>query len=134
LIVSSRETTHVPFNHTGEQQRTWKRKQEDLKVGECGFVLQAQNRRSHWYIDSGCSKHMTEDKSIFVPLNKEKEGSIMFYNDNSVKIIGKGTISLGNKDVVPENVLLVENMKHNFLSVSQMCDEGHTYSIQKNLK
>jgi hypothetical protein len=25
-----------------------------------------------------------------------------------------------------ENVLLVENMKHNLLSVSQMCDQGHT--------
>jgi hypothetical protein len=25
-----------------------------------------------------------------------------------------------------ENVLLVENMKHNMLSVSQMCDQGHT--------
>jgi hypothetical protein len=25
-----------------------------------------------------------------------------------------------------ENVLLVKNMKHNMLSVSEMCDEGHT--------
>ena len=58
----------------------------------------------------------------------------MFGNDNSTKIIGKYIVSIGNKDVVAENALLVENIKHNLLSVSQMCDEGHTYSIQKNLK
>jgi hypothetical protein len=69
---------------------------------------------------------MTGDKNKFVTLKKEKEGSVTFGNDNSTKIIGKGTVSLGNKDVVAENVLLVENMKHNLLSVSQMCDQGHT--------
>jgi hypothetical protein len=65
---------------------------------------------------------MIGEKNIFVTLKKEKEGFVTFINDNSTKIIGKGTISLGNKDVVDKNVLLVENMKHNLLSVSQMCD------------
>jgi hypothetical protein len=50
----------------------------------------------------------------------------MFGNDNSSKMIATSTISLGNKDVVEKNVLLVENMKHNLLSVIQMCDQGHT--------
>jgi hypothetical protein len=65
---------------------------------------------------------MTRDKNKFVTLKKEKEGSVTFGNDNSTKIRGKGIVSLGNKDDVAENVLLVENMKHNLLSVSQMCD------------
>ena len=26
-----------------------------------------------------------------------------------------------------DNVLLIKNMKHNLLSVSQMCDQGHTF-------
>jgi hypothetical protein len=99
-----------------------RKKKEDLKVEECGFVLQAQNRRSYWYIDSGCANHMNGEKNRFVTLNKEKEGYVMFGNDNSTKIIGKGTVNLGDKDVVAGNVLLVENMKHNLLSVSQMCD------------
>jgi hypothetical protein len=41
------------------------------------------------------------------------------------RIIGKGTVRIGNKDTKEENVLLVEDMKHNLLSVSQMCDQGH---------
>jgi hypothetical protein len=32
---------------------------------------------------------------------------------------------LNNKDIMVENVLLVENMEHNLLSVSQTCDKGH---------
>ena len=48
-----------------------------------------------------------------------------FNNGNSSKILRKGTIILGNKDAAIKNVLLIENMKHNLLSVSQMCDQGH---------
>ena len=49
----------------------------------------------------------------------------MFGNENSTKIIGKGIVKIGSKDAKEENVLLVKNMKHNLLSVSQMYDEGH---------
>jgi hypothetical protein len=53
LIVSSMKTKHISFSHIREQQRTCKRKKEYLKGEECGFVLQAKNRRTHWYIDNG---------------------------------------------------------------------------------
>ena len=45
----------------------------------------------------------------------------------------KGTFWIGNKNEKAENVLLVEDMKHNLLSVSQMCDQGHkvTFDSQK---
>jgi hypothetical protein len=68
---------------------------------------------------------MTGDKDMFLTLKKERDGSISFGNDNSTIIIGRGTIKLGSKDAREENVLLVEDMKHNLLSVSQMCDQGH---------
>jgi hypothetical protein len=34
-------------------------------------------------------------------------------------------MKLGRKDAKEKNVLLVEDMKHNLLSVRQMCDQGH---------
>jgi hypothetical protein len=79
-----------------------------------------KNRRSHWYIDSECLKYMIGT------LKKEKDVFVTFDNDNSTKIFRKGIVSLGNKDVVVGNVLHVENMKHNLLSVSQMSDQGYT--------
>jgi hypothetical protein len=69
---------------------------------------------------------MKGDKDTFLTLKKERDGSISFGNDDSAKIIGRGIVRLGNKNAKEENVLLVEDMKHNLLSVSQMCDQGNT--------
>jgi hypothetical protein len=65
---------------------------------------------------------MTIDKDRVLTLRKERDGSVSFGNDDSAKIIGKGTIIIGNKNTKEENILLVEDVKHNLLSVSQMCD------------
>jgi hypothetical protein len=76
---------------------------------------------------------MTGDKDKFLTLRKEKNGSVSFGNDNSSKIIGEGTVQIGNKNEKAQNVLLVEYMKHDLLSVSQMCDQGHklTFDSEK---
>jgi hypothetical protein len=65
---------------------------------------------------------MIGDKDKFLTLRKERDGSVSFKNDDSTKIIGKGTVRIGNKNTKAENVLLIEDMKHNILSVIQMCD------------
>ena len=69
---------------------------------------------------------MTRNNNTFQSL-QEKEGTFTFGNDNSSKILGKGIASLGSKDASSKNVLFIENMKHNLLSVSQMCDQGHIF-------
>jgi hypothetical protein len=61
---------------------------------------------------------MTGDKDNFLTLRNERNGSVSFKNDNSSKIIGEGTIRIGNKNEKAQNVILVEDMKHNLLSVS----------------
>ena len=65
--------TSVPINNVQipEYQKTWKRK-DDLQGEVCGIALQAQDKRNDWYVDSGCSKHMTGDKNRFVDLKKER--------------------------------------------------------------
>jgi hypothetical protein len=112
---------------------TWIRKQYQYSNEECIVALQAKQKKRGWYVDSGCSKHMTSDRDKFLTLQKERDGSVSFGNDDSTKIIGKGTVRIGNKNEKAENVLLVEDMKHNILSVSQMCDQGHkvTFNSQK---
>ena len=56
---------------------------------------------------------------------EKKSGSVAFGNDSSVKILGKGVVNLGNEKLKAENVLLVEDLKHNLLSVGKMCDQGY---------
>jgi hypothetical protein len=112
---------------------TWIRKQDQYNNEECTVALQAKHKKHGWYVDSGCSKHMTGDKDKFLTLRKEKNGLVSFGNDNSSKIIGEGTIRIGNKNEKVQNVLLVEYMKHNLLRVIQMCYQGHklTFDSEK---
>jgi hypothetical protein len=44
----------------------------------------------------------------FIILKKGKSGRVAFGNDSSVKILGKGVVSLGSKNVKAKSVLLVE--------------------------
>jgi hypothetical protein len=76
---------------------------------------------------------MTGDRDRFLTLRKERDGSVSFGNDDSTKIIEKDTVRIRNKNTKTENVLLVEYMEYNILSVSQMCDQGHkvTFDSQK---
>jgi hypothetical protein len=41
---------------------------------------------------------MKGDREIFITLRKERDGLVSFGNDDSAKIIGKGTVRIGNKN------------------------------------
>jgi hypothetical protein len=103
-----------------ENVKFWKKKESN----KCGLVLSAQRKMNPWYIDNGCSKHMTRDKDKFLSLRESKLGSVTFGNDAPGKIKGKGMVSLSNGKGKSQYVLLVDGLKHNLLSVSQMCDRG----------
>jgi hypothetical protein len=126
MIVPPREQQHNNNNHIQEpQKRTWIRNQNQDSNEECTLALQAKQKKCGWYVNNGCSKHMKFDRDRFLTVWKEIDGSFSFGNDDSTKIIGKGIVRIWNKNTKVENVLLVEDMKHNILSVSQMCDQGH---------
>jgi hypothetical protein len=134
MEIPPRESQHKNNNHRQEpHRRTWIRKKNQYNNEKFTLALQDKKKKHGWYVDSGCSKHMIGDRDRFLTLRKERDGSVSFENDDSTKIIGKGTIKIGNKNTKAENVLLVEDMKHNILSVSQMCDQGHkvTFDSQK---
>jgi hypothetical protein len=71
---------------------------------------------------------MTGDQDKFISL-KRKGGNVAFGDDSSAKILGKGVVELEQKNVKAKNVLLVEYLKHNLLSVSKMCDQGYTLTF-----
>jgi hypothetical protein len=68
------------------------------------------------------------DQNKFVSL-KRKGGNVAFGDNSSAKILGKGVVKLGSENVKVKNVLLVEDLKHNLLSVSKMCDQGYTLTF-----
>ena len=72
-------------NPTAENFKIWKKKEDD----KCRLVLSAQRQNNLWYIDSGCSKHITGDKSKFLTLSESKSGNVTFGNDAPGKIMLK---------------------------------------------
>jgi hypothetical protein len=103
-----------------ENVKFWKKKESD----KCGLVLSAQIKMNPWYIDSGFSKHMMGDKGKFLSLSESKSRNVTFGNDAPGKIKGKGMVSLSNGKGKAQDVLHVDGLKHNLLSVIQMCDKG----------
>jgi len=76
-----------------------------------------------WYLDSGCSKHMTGDKSSSWASPLSKKG-VTYGDNNKERILGRG--SIGDKDIlVIHDVLYVEGLKHNLLSINQLCDKAY---------
>jgi hypothetical protein len=67
---------------------------------------------------------MTGEKSKFLTLSENKLGNVIFGNDAPGKIKGKGMVSLSNGKGKAQDVLFVDGLKHNFISVSQVFDRG----------
>ena len=67
---------------------------------------------------------MTRDQGNFLFLSAIKSRNVTFGNDAPGKIKGKGMVSLSNGKGKSQDVLLVDGLKHNLLSVIQMCDRG----------
>ena len=73
-------------------------------------------------MNSGCSTHTIRDESKFAFLTKKNEGYATFGDNAKRKIIGQGNIGNDTYSLI-ENVLLVDDLKHNLLSISQLCDK-----------
>ncbi|GJS50523.1 hypothetical protein Tco_0623885 [Tanacetum coccineum] len=81
-----------------------------------------------WYLDSGCSKHMTEDRSQLTNFIHKFLGIVKFSNDQVAKIMGYGEI--GN--VVISRVYYVEGLGRNLFSVGQFCDSDLEVAFRKH--
>ena len=83
-----------------------------------------------WYLDSGYSRHMTGDRSLFKVFESKKGSNVTFGDGSKSQIKGKGIISLpGLPDIV--NVLYVKGLRVNLLSISQICDQDFMVLFSK---
>ncbi|KAA0036855.1 gag-pol polyprotein [Cucumis melo var. makuwa] len=82
-----------------------------------------------WYFDSGCSRHMTGNRSFFTELEECALGHATFGDGAKGKIIAKGNIDKSNLPFLNE-VRYVDGLKANLISISQLCDQG--YSVNFN--
>ncbi|KAH9697749.1 Integrase catalytic domain-containing protein [Citrus sinensis] len=90
-----------------------------------------KKKKNKWYLDSGCSRHMTGNYAWFSSFTKIENGGDVSFGDNSKgKILGIGNVGKVSSTLI-ENVCLVENLKHNLISISQLCDKGYKVIFDK---
>jgi hypothetical protein len=77
-------------------------------------------------LDSGCTNHMTKEKSMFTSFEKNNTSSdsITFGDNSQGKLLGHGKIAITSIHSISK-VLLVESLVYNLLSVSQLCEMGY---------
>ncbi|GJV44269.1 retrovirus-related pol polyprotein from transposon TNT 1-94 [Tanacetum coccineum] len=83
-----------------------------------------------WYLDSGCLKHMTGDRSRLRNFVKKFIGTVRFGNDHFGAIMGYGDYVIG--DSVISRVYYVEGLGHNLFSVGQFCDSDLEVAFRKH--
>ena len=71
---------------------------------------------------------MTGDKNQFTSLEAKNGGNVTFGDNAKGKIIGTGKIS-NTQTLSIHHVLLVNGLKHNLLSISQLCDMGNKVTL-----
>ncbi|KAJ9541902.1 hypothetical protein OSB04_028408 [Centaurea solstitialis] len=76
--------------------------------------------RHMWYVDSGCSRHMTGYKELLHNYVERPGGTVSFGNKTTGVIKGYGILTNGKVSI--NKVLYVEGLSHNLFSASQFCD------------
>ncbi|TLX69477.1 DDE-type integrase/transposase/recombinase, partial [Labilibacter sediminis] len=81
-------------------------------------------------MDSGCSKHMTGHKGFLRDFKLTTPGQyVTFGNNMKGEVMGHGDITNGNFTV--KKVAYVNGLKHNLISVAQLCDRNHEVLFTK---
>ena len=74
---------------------------------------------------------MTRNREKFINLIVKDGGKVIFGGKEKGKIIRQGKVS-ENPSCSIDDVLLVEGLKYNLLSISQLCDKDHRVIFESN--
>ncbi|GJT43458.1 hypothetical protein Tco_0952173 [Tanacetum coccineum] len=99
------------------------------KIDEAS-ASKARDKIILWVVDSGCSKHMTGDRSLLRNFVEKFMGTVCFRNDNFAAITGYGDYIHGNITIC--HVYYVEGLGHNLFSVGQFCDGDLEVAFRSN--
>jgi hypothetical protein len=74
---------------------------------------------------------MTGNPKLLSSIQYKRGGTVTFGDNNKGQVIGVGTVGNISNPLI-DNVLLVENLKYNLLSISQLCDKNYKIVFEKD--
>ncbi|XP_073277678.1 uncharacterized protein [Primulina huaijiensis] len=89
------------------------------------------NTAGHWYFDSGSSHHMTGSREYLIDYVDQRGGRVTYGGGAKGKIVRKGTL---NVEGLPKlhNVIHVEGLNSNLISISKLCDDNLLVKFDKH--
>ena len=86
-----------------------------------------------WFVDSGCSNHMTGTKSLFQELDETQKIKVQLGNNQEMQVEGKGAVGINTgQGKVLNNVQFVPDLGYNLLSVGQLMVGGCSVLFDNN--
>ncbi|GJW63139.1 retrovirus-related pol polyprotein from transposon TNT 1-94 [Tanacetum coccineum] len=86
-------------------------------------------KRSVWYLDSGCSRHMTGIKQYLHRYSRKSGPKVVFGDDSSGDTEGYGLVNCNG--ITFTRVAYVNGLKHNLINISQLCDANYKVLFTK---
>ncbi|KAJ9562426.1 hypothetical protein OSB04_007586 [Centaurea solstitialis] len=109
-------------------KQVWRKKQFTNSCSPTSSISNTKNPHV-WYLDSGCSKHMTGRKEILRNFKPKFCGSVQFGNEQYAPILGYGDVV--QDKITIKKVSLVEGLGHNLFSIGQFCDKDLEVGFKK---
>ncbi|CAN6725793.1 unnamed protein product [Malus baccata var. baccata] len=108
---------------------------ESIELQEVVAILKSQDQiaiiktrvNGNWYINSGCSNHMTGNVELLVDVRINVIGKVQMPTGNLVDVVGTGSLVIdtnaGKKYIM--EVMFLPSLKENLLSVGHMDEHGY---------
>jgi len=88
--------------------------------------LHQTKKEEVWFLDSGCSNHMTGNKKWFSDLEEVVNRPVKLGNDMKMAVVAKGSIrvKLNGMTQVISDVYYIPELKNNLFSIGQLQEKG----------
>ncbi|CAN6712937.1 unnamed protein product [Malus baccata var. baccata] len=112
-----------------------KAKGEETNMFCVGHDTTVQAEAKVWFVDNGCSNHMTVNKNILHNIDTTNPTQVKMGNGQLVDILGRGTIAVHTKNgkMFIKDVMLVHDLKQNLLSLGQLIEYDYYLYFGDNI-
>ncbi|KAI5423025.1 hypothetical protein KIW84_046145 [Lathyrus oleraceus] len=88
--------------------------------------VEGDGHKGVWFLDSGCSNHMTGNKGWFCEINESFRHTVKLGNNSKLAVMGKGNIRFEVEGMTQliSDVCFVPELSSNLLSIGQLQEKG----------
>ena len=107
---------------------------EILHVSATSVTESCPDKKS-WIVDSGCTKHICNDRDQFINLNDKDMGEyVVAAEGGTAEIKGRGTVKIetGLRTLHLHDTLYVPALQRNLLSVGHATEKGASFTFAEN--